>query len=380
MSARESDNRSIAGRDGAESPESTVYILLSKLHLDPQNPRLPEDIQNTDSQTILTWMVENEVLDELARSMLTNGFFAHEPLIVLPAEADGRHLVVEGNRRLAALQILTGHPDAANADLAFDLGASPASVQLERLQRIPCFVAKDRDEVHTFLGYRHIGGLKTWSPEAKARYIEEEVERARAHSAADPIREVARQVGSTPPAIRAQYLALKVLRAANEEYGIENQFIMRHRFGVWNRLMNSTDVRSFIGLNDARTVDDIDIAVTALDNEKLAEVIGDLTPSESPGKAVLRDSRDVTIYGSILVDKDARESLRQFGDLELAKQMVERTRLPEMLSRIQRSIELITRDIDRYEINNEAEALATGIYSNARTLRDVIRGRLTEDD
>lgn len=130
MSARESDNRNIAGHDGDDSPESTVYIPLSNLLLDPQNPRLPEDIQNTDSQTILIWMVENEVLDELARSMVTNGFFAHEPLIVLPAEPDGRHLVVEGNRRLAALQILTGHPVAANADVAFDLGAPPTSVQL----------------------------------------------------------------------------------------------------------------------------------------------------------------------------------------------------------------------------------------------------------
>jgi hypothetical protein len=43
----------------------------------------------------------------LAQSLLDNGYFGHEPLIVL--EASSRYTVLAGNRRLATIQILMGY-------------------------------------------------------------------------------------------------------------------------------------------------------------------------------------------------------------------------------------------------------------------------------
>ena len=49
--------------------------------------------------------MRNWVLDELAGSYLENGFWQHEALLVVKEELCGKErlVVVEGNRRLAAL-------------------------------------------------------------------------------------------------------------------------------------------------------------------------------------------------------------------------------------------------------------------------------------
>lgn len=91
-------------------------LATPSLDLDPNNPRLPElaldggDGEGLSEQArILRFLYENDVLEELMESYIANGFFESEPLIVLP-EVAGRRVVVEGNRRLAALMILLQLP------------------------------------------------------------------------------------------------------------------------------------------------------------------------------------------------------------------------------------------------------------------------------
>lgn len=361
----------------SESPLNPLPV--GELALDPQNPRLPEELLGQSQDKLLSWLEQEEVLDELARSMLENGFFRHEPLVVLPADEETKkRYVVEGNRRLAALTILLQLPAAVKAGLTFDFAVVPTEEQLNRLRNVPCFVVSNREEVRKFLGFRHIGGLKTWSPESKARYLEIEIEQAIKNGSAEPFREVARRVGSTAPAVRGQYLALKVLRAARD-LGIDSRYIIRERFGVWNRLLNSPDVRSYIGLGDASTVQDVKTATDGLSKTGLAQVVGDLTPSESGTRPVLWDSRDVTVYGKVLASDRARKSLVKFGDLSVARQIVERGAVTERLRTLARTIEAITQDIDSYDVDSEVEVAAQGLVSSSRTLHSAIKGRLEDD-
>jgi len=359
--------------------KSLQPLSASDLALDAQNPRLPEELLGQSQERLLTWLNDEAVLDELARSMLENGFFDHEPLVVLPADAENKYVVVEGNRRFATLSILLQLPTAQAAGLTFDFVAPPEPSQLERLRLVPCFIVPNREEVHKFLGFRHIGGLKTWSPESKARYLEAEIEQAVSAGSRDPFREVARRVGSTMPAVKGQYLALKVLRAARD-LGIDSRYIIRERFGVWNRLLNSPEVRTFIGLIDVSTVDEVKVASENLDVASLRQVIGDLTPAENGVKPVLWDSRDVTVYGKVLAEPRARESLEKFGDLSVARQIVERGEIVERLRAITRSVDVITQDIDSYDIDTDTSAAAIGLVSSARTLSSTIKGRLEDED
>ena len=160
-----------------DTRQSTAISVQNRL--DSENPRLPEHLHGADQEELLKYLHANAALGELATSFVDNSFFVHEPLIVSQPDETGTHSVLEGNRRLAALTILLRLDTAKALDLAFAIDPVPTAEQLGELREIPCFVVERPEDVHRFLGFRHIGGLKTWSAEAKARYLLAEVRRAR---------------------------------------------------------------------------------------------------------------------------------------------------------------------------------------------------------
>ena len=117
------------------------------------------------------------------------------------------------------------------ADEHHFLGIDPSTEQLDGLTGIPCFLIPHRDQVHTYIGFRHIGGIKTWPPEAKARYILTEVKRLADRGSADPFRELGRGVGSNAQGVRNPYLAIRILIYAREKFGLDVAYVQESRFG-----------------------------------------------------------------------------------------------------------------------------------------------------
>jgi hypothetical protein len=324
-------------------------VPFGDLLLDPENPRLPEHLRGGSQPKILEYLYENAVLDEIARSYLNNGFFQHEHLIVTAEK--GSFIALEGNRRLAAVKILLEDGDAKEADLSFALDEPTADVRATLLE-LPVFVVKDRDEVRKYLGFRHIGGIKTWSAEAKARYLADEVESVKEED--NPFLEVARRVGSNVQGVRHAYIAISILRYARDEFGLETSTIQHRRFGVWVRAMNSPDLRTYIGLGDPRSYEEVRTELENLDKAKLSEVLGDLVPAKGRKKPLVSDSRDVTVYAQALQIDEARRALRDYDDFELARQVVEEAGLVERLSNLRQAIELAMSEVTRARDLDEA--------------------------
>lgn len=340
---------------------------VQELALDPENPRLPEELQGAPQAQIWEYLYDEAVLSELEESMLENGFFQHEPLIVLPPGDGGQRIVVEGNRRLAALMHLHGLPVAQGRPLAFE----PTDDQLARLAEVPCFEVADRQEVSKFLGFRHIGGMKPWEPEAKARYLSKAVDEAHAAGEQHPFREVGRQVGSNAQGVRNSYVALATLRYARDEGGVDIGPVMRERFTVWLRCMNSAAIKAYIGLGPTSTYEQVHSALVGLDLNKTAEVIGDLTPPAGGGKAVVADSRDVTQYGMVLSEPRAREILRQYDDFELARSVILHQSLAKRVDDITRRVQAVKEEVERAELSAEDDLVAAvdTLQKTARLLK-----------
>ncbi len=110
---------------GRKRPQ--VNKPVSLLHLDSQNPRLPEEAQGKSEEELLNVLYKGFFLDELADSMVENGYFDEEPLVAVPyklssdlEDADPNSekfgdfinrdstelIVVEGNRRLDIVKLL----------------------------------------------------------------------------------------------------------------------------------------------------------------------------------------------------------------------------------------------------------------------------------
>ena len=83
------------------------YVRLEQLLLDPENPRLPSSLEDRSQDAMLQYIEKTYEPILIGRSIARHGFFVSEPLIVIPRADDKTFTVVEGNRRLVALKLLT---------------------------------------------------------------------------------------------------------------------------------------------------------------------------------------------------------------------------------------------------------------------------------
>jgi hypothetical protein len=304
---------------------------------------------------------------------MDHGFFRNEPLIVT-RENGQSYTVIEGNRRLATLKVLRGAPEADGLDLLVE--SSPG--RIEQLAEVPCFEVSSRDEIRAYVGFRHIGGIKTWDPEAKARYVLGEVARLVEHNSPDPFRELGRRIGSNTQGVRNSYLAIRILLHAREEFGLDVSDLQDNRFGVWLRCMNSADIRRHIGLGQERIYEEIDNDVRGIDGKRLAEVVGDLKSRPGSQRSVLGDSRNVTTYGRVLADERAHETLRQTNDLSLARKIVEELDTASRAWRLVDEVKLLMDAIAGTEIRDDLLAATEQLHQFARSVRDITKGRAQE--
>ena len=99
-------------------------MAVSDLTFDCKNPRLPEfglTKNSTEAEVIKVLWTAMDVR-ELVMSIAASGFLRHEPLIV--AVEDGKNVVIEGNRRLAAVKVLVD--PAVSEPLSFSCGCTAA--------------------------------------------------------------------------------------------------------------------------------------------------------------------------------------------------------------------------------------------------------------
>lgn len=81
-------------------------VNISELIFDPKNPRLPQNLQGVrDEKKIIEYMVGYGNILELMESIAETGYSDAEPLLVVKDKKD-KYIVVEGNRRLAAVKLL----------------------------------------------------------------------------------------------------------------------------------------------------------------------------------------------------------------------------------------------------------------------------------
>ena len=88
--------------------EATTRVPVDRLRLDRGNPRLGGEAGQASGEWIIARLYRSAELDELLQSMSANGYLDIERLVVMGDRDadDGGLIVVEGNRRLAALRLL----------------------------------------------------------------------------------------------------------------------------------------------------------------------------------------------------------------------------------------------------------------------------------
>ena len=299
------------------SGEKFENLLLDQLRLDPKNPRLPreEDWSAAEEADLLRVFFQRYNLTELANSMADKGFtprYAEALLVVPSAHSQDHYVVIEGNRRLATLKLLT------NASLRQAVGTSPlwddlaAQAKNQNLDPAPVIIYKNRDELDDYLGFRHITGPQPWRPEAKARFI------AKLLSAGDSIGSIAKRIGSNHRTVRRFAEAYAVFEQASLR-GIAMEQVESF-FGVFYNALDREGIREFIGLDRQRVFETLPKNPVPDDQlGRLRELIGLLYGDEEHElQKVIKESRQLKRLGEVLQDEIGRSNLLAERNLDRA--------------------------------------------------------------
>lgn len=144
-------------------------IDVNTLVLDTNNPRLPSYMKGKGEKEIIDYMVLEESTLELMQAIGEKGFFPGEQLLVV--EKDGVFLVVEGNRRLTAVKLLN-NPEITSAQSTIVKKIKQESKpENQYIATLPCMVFEKEEDIHDYLGYRHVTGIQPWNLRQKADYL-----------------------------------------------------------------------------------------------------------------------------------------------------------------------------------------------------------------
>jgi hypothetical protein len=222
------------------------YATIDELYLDPTNPRLGRS--NTSSklrQDKILELMKDWTLDELAFSFLENGFWPQEALLVIKESLYSKtHLVViEGNRRLAALKYLKDAIDGNPASRKWKEIANSKEAPPKLFERIPYMETDSRKDLEAFLGFRHVTGIKEWKPAEKAEYIAKLIEES--HMSYE---DVMRKIGSKTQTVRQNYISYRLLLQMEDQEDISLEQV-EEKFSVLYLSLRTTGVQKYLQID-----------------------------------------------------------------------------------------------------------------------------------
>lgn len=154
----------------AKDSWQTKNLSVASLHLDAKNPRLGRETLSGAPREIIQYLFEHDKALEVAESIASRGYFPNEPLLAI--KENGRHVVVEGNRRLAALKALR-EPGLLEGRLMRQVERlSRGITDPESLAKVPVTIASSRRATDRQIAGRHIGNpVLAWQAENRASFI-----------------------------------------------------------------------------------------------------------------------------------------------------------------------------------------------------------------
>ena len=330
------------------------FVTLEELSLDPRNPRLglgaaePLATQERVLELMRGWNLE-----ELAVSFLESGFWPQEAVIVVKEELYGELdtlVVVEGNRRIAALQYLMQALDGRPPSRTWQRLIEGATSNSELFTRIPYILADSRADVIAYLGFRHVTGIKQWDPAQKAEFIASMIDDM--GMSYDSVR---KQIGMQTGTVRRNYMAYRIVKQMeSRDIEVSEQGVER-RFSVLFLSLREEGVQSFLDIDIRAEPTQARIPVPEAMIDNLSDFARWMFGIDEQ-RPLFTDSRYVSSFARILSNHEAVEYLRSSPapsfDVALQKAGVEDEEIENQLKEASIQMELALSKVHLY-LNSE---------------------------
>lgn len=144
-------------------------VDVATLELDLQNPRLPKHVRDQNDITqVRNYLLDKEDVLRIARNIANNGY--HRSAVAIVCRENGRTIVLDGNRRLAACQLLLKPELAPNARDKKELEELNKITNKQELKNVKITVAPSRKEAEKEIWDIHVNQLlKPWQVLQKLR-------------------------------------------------------------------------------------------------------------------------------------------------------------------------------------------------------------------
>ena len=267
---------------------------------------------------------------------MANGYVPMERIIVVPYEhKSNRYLIVEGNRRVAALKsLLQEHSEGVT-----ELSASQSASFL----KIPCAILKADPEnmahaQRVIMGIRHIAGPREWGAYQQAQLIVE------LHDLENQdFQSIANHLGVSTIEVGRRYRAMRALKEMETDEHYADRASFDH-YRLFHELVSLPDVRAYFGWDDS--------SLRFTDTQRAREFFELIAPHDDDTESKIRTYADVRKLKfvvshpkavALLIDPD-----RSFADaLEVAESLArEKTREGQAISDVMVEINRALSKID----------------------------------
>ncbi|NOT46538.1 MAG: hypothetical protein HOP17_02145 [Acidobacteria bacterium] len=302
----------MAAKQKAPLIENSIEpIPVNQLLLDASNPRLSSGRGSNDQDELVKILWTEMSVDEVALSIAANGFFPEENLFAIPKNPSEKnpekkkYIVVEGNRRLAAVRLLR-EPELRAEVKATDL-PKLSKAEISALDSLPVSLYSSREQLWEYFGFRHINGPKAWDSFSKAKYVA-----SVHHDYHIPLDEIARKIGDRHSTVQKLYRGYVILQQAEEmaSFDRSNRFRNKFYFSHLYTAAEQAEFQKFLGITPKESLKPNPVPKTKLAelSELMTWIYGNAAQEKPP--VVRTQNPDLNLLRYVIGNKQALSTLR----------------------------------------------------------------------
>lgn len=342
------------------APASDAFVRPCELALDAANPRFMG--KRLDKQgEVLDFLIEYFDVNELVQSILHSGWTDYEPLIVL---REG-NVVLEGNRRLAALRALADRTLRERMDIR--LPAEPGPKALPRAIRAR--YVESRNDARAHIGFKHINGPVKWDLMAKAKYASDWL------GDSGDMTAIGLRLGDTHSTMVRLVNAWRVLNQAcragfDRSETTRKSFYLSHLY----RALTAPSISDYLGLSGDAPAALPESPVPASRIENLRRLMSWIYGQQNEPAVVQAVPPDIGRLAEVLGNKRARIVLEDRRDLDAAFRETEDKALlfDRALMESMRHLDIAASLVGDYEERSRASNVGDNLRHAALTLQGAI--------
>lgn len=257
-------------------------VDVEKLELDLQNPRLPKHVRDQNDITqIRNYLLDKEDVLRIAKSIANNGY--HRSAVAIVYKENGKLVVLDGNRRLVACQLLLKPELATNARDKKELEELNKITNKQELKKVKIAIAPSRKEAEKEIWDIHVNQLlKPWQVLQKLRMYRNLID-----SGEYDINSASSEYGVIPTQFKKELEKLFFYEQILEQIRTDKdeEELLKSGFNKIDRLILSTNGKKLLNYS-TNDKGDITFANRGESNKKLKQLVPYITdPQKVPAQA-----------------------------------------------------------------------------------------------